>query len=76
MRIDVLFATEREIKSLAPRERLCARQECSRPLLHELEAWSREQRGRLYRKDDRTKAINCCLGQWDTFTRSLNEGRP
>ena len=38
-RIDVLFAIEREINGLAPQERLRLRQERSRPLAVELEAW-------------------------------------
>ena len=35
-RIDALFAIEREINGLRPQERLCVRQERSRPLIIEL----------------------------------------
>jgi transposase len=74
-RIDVLFAVEREINGLAPQERLRVRQERSRPLIVELEAWLREQRAKLSRNNDTTKAINYCLSRWDAFTRFLDDGR-
>lgn len=74
-RIDVLFAIEREIIGLAPEVRLRLRQERSRPLIVELEAWLREQRTKLSRNNDTTKAINYCLTRWDAFTRFLHDGR-
>ena len=74
-RIDVLFAIEREINGLAPQERLRVRQERSRPLIVELQAWLREQRAKLSRNNDTTKAINYCLSRWDAFTRFLDDGR-
>jgi transposase len=51
------------------------RQERSRPLIVELEAWLREQRAKLSRNNDTTKAINYCLSRWDAFTRFLDDGR-
>jgi transposase len=72
-RIDVLFAVEREINGLASQERL--RQERSRPLIVELQAWLREQRAKLSKNNDTTKAINYCLSRWDAFTRFLDDGR-
>jgi hypothetical protein len=57
-RIDALFAIEREINGMIPRERLSVRTERSRPLILELEAWLREQRGKLSSKNDTAKAIN------------------
>ena len=74
-RIDVLFAIEREINSLAPQERQRVRQERSRHLIVKLEAWLREQRAKLSRNSDTTKAINYCLSRWDAFTRFLDDGR-
>src|SRR5579872_3780910 len=74
-RIDVLFAIEREINGLAAQERLRVRQERSRPLIVELQAWLREQRAKLSRSNDTAKAINYCLSRWDAFTRFLDEGR-
>ena len=74
-RIDGLFAIEREINGLMPQERLCVRQERSRPLIIELQTWLREQRARLSNNSDTTKAINYCLNRWDAFTRFLDDGR-
>jgi transposase len=74
-RIDVLFAIEREINGLVPQERLRVRQERSRPLITALQTWLREQRARLSRSNDTTKAINYCLNRWDAFTRFLDDGR-
>ena len=51
------------------------RQERSRPVILELEAWLREQRARLSRNNDTAKAINYCLSRWDAFTRFLDDGR-
>jgi transposase len=55
---------------------LRVRQERSRPLIVELEAWLREQRTMLSRNNETTKAINYCLSRWDAFTRFLDDGRP
>lgn len=74
-RIDALFAIEREINGLAPQERLRVRQERSRPLIIELQTWLREQRARLSRNSDTTKAINYSLNRWDAFIRFLDDGR-
>src|SRR5439155_7124241 len=74
-RIDVLFAIEREINGLAPEGRLRVRQERSRPLIVELEAWLREQRAKLSKNNDTAKAINYSLTRWDAFTRFLDDGR-
>src|SRR5690349_22896690 len=74
-RIDVLFAIEREINGLTARERLRVRQERSRSLTAELEAWLREQRAKLSRNNDTTKAINYCLSRWDAFSRFIDDGR-
>lgn len=49
-RIDVLFAIEGEINGLAAQERMRAREERSRPLVVALEAWLREQRAKLSKK--------------------------
>ena len=76
-RIDVLFAIEREINGRMPQERLRLRlrQERSRPLIIELQTWLREQRARLSKNSDTTKAINYSLNRWDAFTRFLDDGR-
>jgi len=74
-RIDALFAIERDVNGFAAQERLRVRQERSRPVIGELQAWLREQRARLSRSSDTAKAINYCLSRWDAFTRFLDDGR-
>ena len=74
-RIDVLFAIEREINGLTPPERARVRQERSRPLMIELQTWLREQRARLSKNSDTTKAINYSLNRWHAFARFLDDGR-
>ena len=61
--------------ALLPQERLRVRQERSRPLIVELEAWLREQRAKLSRNNDTAKAIDYSLNRWDAFTRFLDDGR-
>jgi transposase len=56
-RIDALFAIEREINGLAPQARLAVRQERSRPLVTDLEAWLRAERTKLSSKNPVAKAI-------------------
>lgn len=51
------------------------RQERSRPLIVDLAAWLREQRAKLSRNNDTTKAINYCLSRRDAFSRFLDDGR-
>jgi transposase len=48
------------------------RQERSRPLIVELQTWLREQRARLSKNSDATKATNYSLNRWDAFTRFLD----
>jgi transposase len=54
---------------------LARRQERSRSLIIELQTWLREQRARLSKNSDTTKAINYSLNRWDAFTRFLEDGR-
>jgi transposase len=74
-RIDPLFAIEREINGLTPPERMRVRQERSRPLTTELQTWLYQQRPKLSKNNDTTKAINYILSRWDAFTRFLDDGR-
>ena len=71
----MLFTIEREINGLAPQERRRARQERSRPLIIELYSWLHEQRTKLSKNNDTTKAINYSLNRWDAFIRFLDDGR-
>jgi hypothetical protein len=50
------------------------RQERGRPLIFELEAWLRQQRAKLSRNNNTTKAINYCPSRWDVFAASSAMG--
>ena len=74
-RIDALFAIEREINGMTPQERQRTRDEHSRPLSVELEAFMREQRAKLSAKSETAKAIHYSLKRWTALTRFLDDGR-
>lgn len=74
-RIDALFAIEREIKGLAPQQRVGARTERSRPLVEALETWLREQRAKVSKNSDTGKAIDYSLKRWAALTGFLDDGR-
>jgi transposase len=74
-RVDALFAIEREINGKAPQERARVRNECSRPLVIELETWLRQQRARVSKNSDTGKAIDYSLKRWSALTRFLDDGR-
>jgi transposase len=74
-RIDALFAIEREINGATVQERLRVRQERSRPLISELQAWLREQRAKVSKHSETGKAIDYSLKRWTAFTRFLDDGR-
>jgi transposase len=74
-RIDALFDIERAINGLSSEERLRVRQEQSRPLVHALETWLREERSRLSRSASVAKPIDYLLRRWDRFTPFLDDGR-
>jgi transposase len=74
-RIDALFAIEREINGLTPQQRVTERHQRSKPLVIALEAWLREQRGRVSKNSETGKAIDYSLKRWDALTRFLDDGR-
>jgi len=74
-RYDALFAIEREINGIPPQERVRVRNERSRPLVIELEAWLREQRAKLSGQSKTAKAIAYSLTRWAALTRFLDDGR-
>ncbi len=74
-RVDALFAVERAVNGQPPGARLAAGQERSAPLLAELQAWLRQQRGRLSGKADLAKAIDYALKRWGALTLFLRDGR-
>jgi transposase len=74
-RIDELFAVEREINGKSTDVRLAVRQERSKPLLADLNAYMGEQLRRLSPKNDIAKAIRYLQTRWTAFTRILDDGR-
>jgi hypothetical protein len=74
-RIDRLFEIERGINGRSADERRAVRQELSRPLVNELEAWMRAERPKLPRGNDVAKAMDYMLKRWPAFTRFLDDGR-
>jgi hypothetical protein len=63
------------INGQSPEKRKAVRQELSAPLVADLEAWMREQRAKLSRRNDVAKAMDYMLKRWIAFTRFLEDGR-
>ena len=74
-RIDRLFEIERAINGKSADERRAVRQELSRSLVEDLEAWMRQERPKLPRGSDVAKAMDYMLKRWPAFTRFLDDGR-
>src|SRR5881398_2076566 len=74
-RINALFEIERAINGQSADGRKAVRQELSAPLVADLEAWMREQRAKLSRRNDVAKAMDYMLKRWSAFTRFLDDGR-
>jgi transposase len=74
-RIDELFEIERAINGKPAAERLAVREERTKPLVAELEAWLRARHMRVSRKAQIGKAIAYTLNQWKALTRFLEDGR-
>jgi transposase len=74
-RIDALFDIERSINGQSVERRRAVRQELSAPLVADLERWLREQRPKLSRGNDLSKAMDYMLKRWPAFTRFLDDGR-
>ncbi|MCB0068691.1 MAG: IS66 family transposase [Caldilineaceae bacterium] len=74
-RIDDLFEIERGINGRSAEERRAVRQELSKPLVEDLEAWMRAERPKLLRGSDVAKAMDYMLKRWPAFTRFLDDGR-
>ena len=59
----------------ASERRVAVRNERSRPLVLELQAWLRDRRARLSGKSEIAKAIDYSLKRWAALTRFLDDGR-
>ena len=75
VRIDALFAIEREINGQSPAERKAVRQARSKPLIESFETWLRAERKKLSSKGPLAKAIDYQFNHWAAFTRFLDDGR-
>ncbi len=74
-RIDALFDIERPINGKSAGERRAVRQELSKPLVEDLQAYLHAQRAKLSRGHDLARAIDYMLKRWAAFTRFLDDGR-
>jgi transposase len=74
-RIDGLFEIERSINGQSAAQRQAVRQALSAPLAAELQAYMLEQRAKLSRGHDLSKAMSYLLKRWAAFTRFLDDGR-
>ena len=74
-RIDQLFAIERAINGASAEQRRAIRDERSRPLVEDLNAWLRGQHARLSAKSKTARAADYLLKRWPAFTRFLEDGR-
>ena len=78
MRIDAIFAVEREINGLSAAARHEVRQQRVAPLVHDLQGWMRAERAGMSKHNPVAKAINYMLdekGRWEAFTTFLEDGR-
>ena len=75
VRIDALFAIEREINGQSAAQRLSVRRTRSKPLIEAFETWLRGERKKLSSKGPLAKAIDYTFNHWKAFTRFLDDGR-
>lgn len=75
LRIDALFAIEREINGKSAAERRSVRQARSKPLIEAFETWLRGERKKLSPKGPLAQAIDYQFNHWNAFTRFLGDGR-
>jgi transposase len=74
-RIAELYRIESDIGGRSPEERRAIRQECSRPVLDELEPWLRSKLALISQKSKLAEAIRYALSRWEGPTRFVDEGR-
>jgi transposase len=74
-KFDAIFALERAINGSSAEQRLAARRKDIAPLVHDLIAWMKRERGKLSRHNEVAKAFDYMLKRIDVFTRFLDDGR-
>src|SRR5258708_26425677 len=72
---DALFEIERTLNGQSAEKRKAVRQELSAPLVAELPAYMIEQRTKLSRGHDLSKAMSYLLKRWASFTLFLDADR-
>jgi transposase len=71
--IGQLYGIEREVKDMAPEQRLAERQQRARPITHALHAWLIAQRTKVVDGGATAKAIDYSLKRWAALMRYLND---
>jgi transposase len=70
-----LFAIERKLKELDPKDRYEARLKQSKPVLDAFLSWLKVQENKVLPKSALGKAITYCLNQWNKLVAFLEDGR-
>lgn len=70
-----LFAVERKLKQLDPKDRYEERLKQSKPILDAFLSWLQKQKQHVLPKSALGKAISYCLNQWDKLVAFLEDGR-
>jgi len=70
-----LFAIERELHNVTPKDRFEERKKRSRPVLDAFLAWLKYQTPRVLPKSALGQAIQYCRNQWDKLEAFLKDGR-
>ena len=70
-----LFAVERKLKDLNPKDRYEERLKQSKPILDAFLSWLKIQEHKVLPKSALGKAITYCLNQWDKLVVFLEDGR-
>jgi len=74
-RIAGLYAIEKQIRGASPEVRRATRQERSKPLVTELNAFVRAQRERLSQRSNMGQALGYLMNHWDGLCVYLDDGR-
>jgi hypothetical protein len=73
--ISDIYAIEDEIRGCDPENRKAVRQEKSKPLLDQFDAWLEARLAELPPKDDLAKAFQRIRASWPSLTVFLDDGR-
>jgi transposase len=74
-KFDAIFVLERAINGRSSDERVAVRRQDIAPLVDDLIAWMKRERGKLSRHNEVAKAFDYMLKRIAAFTRFLNDGR-